>query len=199
MRISIVRILVVLAGTLAAAGGAHAQAFVGVGGGVARVGEPSADISATGLNLHLRAGWSLRPNLSLLLEGSMTGMDSSRPDSTRVITDDVDYYHQFSRTLKTQWVLASVQLGRADQLYVRPGVGVSRHAYLIMQPMSNDVMIEATRWETTPAAGLAVGRELPIPYFPLNLEATVNWSARGDDQTHSRWSTGVQLARVIHF
>lgn len=199
MRISIVRILAVLAGTLAAAGGAQAQAFVGVGGGVARVGEPSVGASATGLNLHLRAGWSLRPNVSLLIEGSLNGIDSSRPDSTRVITHDVDYYERFSRTLETQWLLASIQLGNPDQLYVRPGIGVSRHAYLIQQPISNDVMIEATRWETTPAAGLAVGRELPIPYFPLNLEATVNWSARGDGQTHSRWSTGVQLARVIHF
>lgn len=183
---------------LAAAGGAQAQALVGVGGGVTRVGEPRLDASATGLNLHLRAGWSLNASTALLLEGSMNGMDSSRPDSTLVVTPDVDYYERFSRTLKTQWLLASVQLGRPT-FYVRPGVGVSRRAYLIMEPVSNDVMIEATRWETTPAAGLAVGRELPIPYVPLNLEATVNWSARGDGQTHSRWSMGVQLARMIHF
>jgi len=65
-------------------------------------------------------------------------------------------------------------------------------------PLANDGIGEEMRWETAPAVGLAIGRRVPIPGFPLNVEAAARWSG-GDDSTNPRWSTGLQIVRVIRF
>jgi hypothetical protein len=46
--------------------------------------------------------------------------------------------------------------------------------------------------------GVAVGRRLPVTRFPLDIEGVVGWSG-GEDPIHPRWTTGVQIARVIQF
>lgn len=192
--------LVILAAMLAVTGGAHAQAFIGAGVGVSRVGEPRSDASHVGEALHLRAGWRLGPRAALVLEAGMTGFDSVFEDSTLIPVGPADgpYYQPYPRTLKTQTVLASLQLAAPGSFYVRPGVGLARHAFLIEKPVLSDVVVQATRWETAPAVGLAVGRRVPIPGFPLDLEATGGWSGH-QDKTRSRWSAGLQVVRVIHF
>jgi hypothetical protein len=81
---------------------------------------------------------------------------------------------------------------------VRPGIGVARHAFKVLRPVSNDVIIEATSRETAPAAALAIGRRIGIPWFPLNVEGVVGWSG-GEDSTNPRWTAGVQIARVFQF
>ena len=174
--------------------------FAGVGGGLSLIDEPRANASHLGGALHLRAGWNLRPNAALMLEGSMNGIGSARPDSVQVFGPGEGglYYVHFSRTLKTQWLVASVQLGGPGSLYVRPGVGISRHAFLVLKPLPNDEMVEATSWEMAPALTLSVGRVAPIPGFPLNVEGVVGWSG-SEDSTNPRWTAGVQVARVIHF
>jgi hypothetical protein len=189
-----------LAAACLAATGAHAQGFVGVGGGLSLVGEPRYDASHVGESLHLRAGWSLTARAAVVLEASMNGFDSVYPDSTLIAgpADGSSYYDRYSRTLKTQWLLASLQLGDPGSFYVRPGVGVARNAYLWLKPVSNDQMVQAMDWEAAPALGLAAGRRVNIPGFPLNVEATVGWSGT-QHRTGSRWTTGVQVARVIRF
>jgi len=188
----------VLAACLVAAG-AHAQGFVGAGGGLSLIGEPRNDASHVGVSLHLRAGWNLTPNAAVVLEASMNGFDSAFADSLVFGPGEgAPYYERFSRTLKTQWLLASVQLGGPGSFYVRPGAGIARHAYLWLKPLANDAMVQGTGWEISPALGLAAGRRVEIPGFPLNVEATVGWSGTRD-RTNSRWTTGLQVARVIHF
>jgi hypothetical protein len=183
----------------------HAQSapggfFVGAGAGMSLVGEPTSEASHLGEALHLRAGWTLGPRAALVLEAGMSGFDSVFQDSTLVGVGPADgpYYQYFPRTLKTQTVLASLQLGVAGSLYVRPGAGLARHAFLVSEPLASDMFVQATKWETAPAVGLAVGRRVPIPGFPLDLEATAGWSGH-QDNTRSRWSAGLQVVRVIHF
>jgi len=193
--------ILALAAATAAAQSAHAQGLVGVGATFSAIGEQRVHTSDVGAGLHLRAGWSLTPNATLMLEGTLNGLDSSRPDSTLAFQpgpDDGPYYERFTRTLKTQWLLASVQLGREGSLYVRPGFGFARHAYLAPSSISFDFMTEATKWETTPALGLAVGRQVPIRGFPLNVEVAAGWSG-GEHSTNSRWTAGLQVVRVIRF
>lgn len=187
-------ILVVVA-ALAAAGSAHAQVLVGAGANVSVVGEPRAGASHVGAGLHLRAGWSLGPNTALMLEGTLNGLDSSWPDSTPVYFGS---YQHFSRTLKTEWLLASVQYG-SRALYVRPGLGIARHAFSELHPDGAGGAVGWPSWETVPALGLAVGREVRIPGFPLNVEATAGWSGDGENGTNSRWTAGLQVVRVIRF
>jgi hypothetical protein len=197
-------ILALVAAT-ASAPRAHAQAtdgrgfFVGLGGGVSLVDEPRANFSHVGGSLHLRAGWSLGPTTALMLEGSMHGLGSTVADSVRFDSDPVQapFFEHFSRTLETESLLASVQFGSAS-FYVRPGVGVARHAFKVLRPLSGDVIIEATSRETAPAAALAVGRRVAIPGVPLNLEGVVGWSG-GEDSTNPRWTAGVQIVRVFQF
>jgi hypothetical protein len=196
-------ILALVAAT-AVAPRAHAQAadgrgfFIGAGGGVSLVDEPPANFSHVGASLHLRAGWTLGPSTAVMLEASMHGFDSTVADSVRI--DDPTFggsYQHMARTLETESLLASVQLGSAS-FYVRPGVGVARHAFKELRPLSSDVLIEATRRETVPAAALTVGRRVAIPGFPLNVEGVVGWSGDGVS-TNPRWTAGVQIARVLQF
>jgi hypothetical protein len=43
-----------------------------------------------------------------------------------------------------------------------------------------------------------VGRRVPVPGFPLNVEGVAAWSS-GEDSTFPRWTTGVQIVRVFQF
>ncbi|HEV7591368.1 MAG TPA: hypothetical protein VGO40_24860 [Longimicrobium sp.] len=195
--------ILALAAAIAAAPRAQAQSaeprgfFVGIGGGVSFVDEPRANSSHVGESVHLRAGWRLGPSTALMLEGSMHGLGSTAPDSALSGIPDTPAYDHFTRTLETESLLASVQFGSAS-FYVRPGVGVARHAFKVLRPLATDVVIEATSRETVPAAALTVGRRVAIPGLPLNVEGALGWSG-GEDSTHPRWAAGVQIARVIHF
>jgi hypothetical protein len=60
------------------------------------------------------------------------------------------------------------------------------------------MIVERMRWETAPTVGVAVGRRVPVPGFPLNVEGVAAWSG-GEDTTFPRWTTGVQIVRVIAF
>jgi hypothetical protein len=195
--------ILALAAGIAAAPRAQAQSaeprgfFVGGGGGVSLMNEPRADYSRVGGSLHLRAGWSLG-STALMLEANMNGIGTSGADSALTGIPDSPPYDHFTRTLETESLLVSVQLAGPGSFYVRPGVGVARHAFKALRPVSNDVIIEATSRETAPAAALAVGRRVPIPGFPLNVEGVLGWSG-GEDSTNPRWTAGVQIVRVIHF
>jgi hypothetical protein len=204
IRFSLARAAVILV-ALASPAGAHAQSaergfFVGVGGGLSFMNESRADFSRLSGALHLRAGWRLGPSTALMLEASMNGLGSTAPDSTQVFGPGVGspYYQHFRRTLETETLLASVQLGDPRSFYVRPGVGVSRHKFLVMQPRGGDMIVEEMHGEIGPAVSLAAGRVAPIPGFPLNVEGVASWTG-GEDSTRPRWSAGVQIARVIHF
>lgn len=198
--------ILALAAATAAAPRAHAQAveprgfFVGIGGGLSIMNESRADFSRVSGSLHLRAGWRLGQSTALMLEASMNGLGSTALDSTQVLGPGGGglYYERFRRTLETETLLASVQLGDPNSFYVRPGVGVSRQKFLVLEPKSNDQIVEAMHGEIGPAVSLAAGRVVAVPRFPLNVEGVASWTG-GEDSTRPRWSAGVQIARVIHF
>jgi hypothetical protein len=172
--------------------------FVGIGAGAALVSEPAIDFSRLGGSLHARAGWRLSPSTALLLEGSMTGLGSDRTDSVEIVGLDETFMLPVPRTLRTQTLLASVQLATPGGAYLRPGVGLARHGERFLRPGPADGVVEATGWKSSVAAAVAVGHQAAIPGFPLDLEGIVGWSG-GADGTGQRWTAGLQITRIIHF
>ncbi len=176
--------------------------FVGVGAGLGRTAEPGNDAANVSPALHLRAGWAFTPSLSLVVEaganaiGSQEMVDFTVPDPTLV---PVDIVEQRAVKLQTEWVLASLQVGNPATFYVRPGVGVARHAFDTLTPTSGDTYVAGTSFETGLAAGVAAGRQVRlIPGFPLNVEGIAVWT-QGEDSTRPRWSTGLQVVHDFHF
>lgn len=180
---------------------AHAQSagpFLGVGAGASRVAEPDVNAARLAPSLNLRAGWAISPTVSVMLEGSLNGIGSPNRVDSAVIDPGMNGGAFRNRQLTTGAVLASVQVG-TPALYVRPGVGISRHAFTSYYPLPADGYAPETSYESGPAAGLTVGRRVNfIPGFPLQVEAVGMWTG-GEDSSGSRWSAGIQFAREFHF
>ncbi|HET7232405.1 MAG TPA: hypothetical protein VFJ16_20525 [Longimicrobium sp.] len=169
--------------------------FIGAGVGASRVGEGETDVSAVGALLHLRAGYAIRPTAAVLLEMTQTGIGSSPPrDSIAIEGSVLRGDHQLSTTV----LLLSAQLGAPGKVYVRPGLGVARHAFTFFAPTGDGGYVPGTSHEVGPAAGIAVGHELPLSGFPLAVEATALWS-KGEDSSSPRVSLGLQFVHDFRF
>jgi hypothetical protein len=209
MRSKLVRTSALLAAALAMLpAAAVAQAapaphglFVGAGAGVGRTTDTGMDVARVGFLLHARAGWRFNRNLALMLEsGFNTGNDRNVDSASVLVIGPGGEPELPTRRVKlgTRSLLLSLQLGNARTLYVRPGVGVASHAFGTYVQQGTDLYLARTGHEAGLAGGLAVGRELPIPGFPLNVEV-VGLYSRGEDSTSPRWSTGLQVVREIRF
>jgi hypothetical protein len=88
-------------------------------------------------------------------------------------------------------------VGSPRTFYVRPGVGLARHAHPSFE-QRGDLVIATNDFDWGLAAGVAAGREVPVPHFPVNVEVAT-FLSRGEDNTNSRWTTAVQVVREIHF
>ena len=193
-------VLAAAAASMLAAGRAAAQSdagtgfYIGAGAGASRVGEGETNTSAVGALLHLRAGYAIRPTLAVLLEMTQTGIGSSPRDSIVIETGVLRGDHQLSATV----LLLSAQIGAPGKVYVRPGLGVARHAFTFYAPTAGGGYVPGTSHEVGPAAGIAVGHELPLSGFPLAVEATALWS-KGEDSSSPRVSLGLQLVHDFRF
>jgi len=180
----------------------HAQSagpFLGIGAGASRVARTNETAARLRPSLHLRTGWSFNPNVSLVLEGTLNGIGSPNSPEPPVADSAINGGAYRNRQLQTGAVLLSLQLGNARTLYVRPGIGIARHAFTVYRPLPADGYEAETGYEGGPAAGIAVGREVAvIPSFPLSVEAVALYS-RGEDSTSPRWTAGVQIVRDIRF
>jgi hypothetical protein len=190
-------ILAIAAALAFAPSTAHAQTgpFVGVGAGAGRVANNSTSKFAP--SLHLRAGWGISPTVAVMLEGTMNGIGGRNPDRVESggLTDSTFSFS--NRQLRTGAILASVQLGNPQTLYVRPGVGLAAHAFTAWHPLPADGYEPRTSYEPGLAAGIAVGRRVGlVPGLPLSVEGVAQWTG-GEDSTNPRWSAGVQFVSNI--
>jgi hypothetical protein len=171
--------------------------FLGIGAGASRVARTNETAARLGPSLHLRTGWTFNPTVSLVLEGTLNGIGSPNPADPPAADSAINGGAYRNRQLQTGAVLLAVQLGSARTLYVRPGIGIARHAFTVYRPLPADGYAAETGYEGGPAAGVAVGREIAvIPGFPLSVEAMALYS-RGEDSTSPRWTAGVQIVRDI--
>ncbi|HEU4556558.1 MAG TPA: hypothetical protein VFS20_01870 [Longimicrobium sp.] len=172
--------------------------FVGFGAGVGRIAQPSTGASRVAPSMHARAGWSITPTVAVMLEGTYNGVFSGTGDPIdgASLTDS---FPTSNRKLQTGAILASVQFGSANTLYVRPGVGLAAHAFTTWHPLANDGYEERTRYEPGLAAGIAVGRQVSvIPGVPLAVEGVAQWTG-SEDSTSPRWTAGVQFVTSFQF
>ena len=171
--------------------------FIGIGAGAGRVAQPSTGASRFAPSLHARAGWSITPTVAVMLEGSYVGVFSGTGDPIDAAALTDSSFTTSNRKLQTGAILASVQFGNPNTLYVRPGVGLGAHAFTAWYPLANDGYEERTHYEPGLAAGIAVGRQVSvIPGVPLAVEGVALWTG-GEDSTTPRWSAGVQFATHI--
>jgi hypothetical protein len=164
--------------------------FLGLGVGAGRIAEPEANAARLAPSAQLRAGWRMSPHVALMLDGTLNGIGSPSPDAP-LFDAGINGGSIRNWQLQTAAVLASVQLS-AGGWHLRPGVGVAQHTYTVFRPAPADGYLRDTGHEAKFAAGVAAGRSLNIPGFPLTVEAAALWS-RGHGLSGPRWSTGIQL------
>lgn len=179
---------------------AEAQAFVGVGGNVSMIGQRETDTGATRPGLNGRVGFGVGRGVAVVLEASLYGLGDDVPQP-----DDYQGGELIHRpeVLRTDAVLASVQLSLGGGLYVRPGVGLGRHAfasYLVTGSGPEEHAYDAeVSHEAGLAAGLAVGTTLQAsPRLSVALEAVALFS-QGEDSSAGRRVFGLQIVPLFRF
>jgi hypothetical protein len=200
---------VVLASTAALAGQARAQAalnphgpFVGVGVGIGSINNPDGGTSRVSPVLHGRVGWGFSRSVAAMLEVGVHGLGDDRPRTSDLsVVNEFGGIHENRRpvVLSTQSVLLSLQVGVPEQVYVRPGIGLGRHAFATYLVGQNSVDRAEISHEGGLAAGLALGRVFNVAQrFPLAVEGVMLWSG-GEDSTGSRWAAGLQVVPQLRF
>ncbi|HEX6745836.1 MAG TPA: outer membrane beta-barrel protein [Longimicrobium sp.] len=195
---------VALAAAAISAAGARAQAgpFVGVGVGMGSINDPDAGNHRVSPVLHGRVGWGFSRSLAAVLEVGVHGLGDEQPR-----TSDISVINDFGATqvnrrpevINTVSLLASVQVGDPEQVYVRPGIGLGRHAFPIYLVGASSVERADISHEAGLAAGVALGRVVRVARgFPVAVEAVTLWS-HGEDSAGSRWGAGVQVVPLLHF
>ncbi|HEX8906239.1 MAG TPA: hypothetical protein VF771_15425, partial [Longimicrobiaceae bacterium] len=178
--------------------------LLGAALGISTTTEPGADRSRTTSSVELRAGWALSPSVALMVEGALHGQGGKAPETFAGSIDPASLTGlPGSKLVGTFSVLASVQATGPAGIYVRPGIGVARHTFgayeLAPSGTGTPLYMGRIAHEWGPAAGIAVGHDLKLPFWlPLQLEAVALWS-KGEDSTGARWSAGLQLAHDIRF
>jgi hypothetical protein len=206
------RISIGLAAALVAlasvAGRARAQAFdprgpfVGIGVGVSSINDTDVSHHRVSPSLHGRVGWGFSRTLAAMVELGVHGFGDDQPRTSDFTFTSPGGSTQVNRrpvVLNTVSLLASLQVGDPRQLYVRPGIGLGRHAFATYLTSGTTVQTAEIGHEAGPAAGLAVGRLISVtPRFPIAVEGVALWS-HGEDSAGSRWAAGIQIVPQIHF
>ncbi|HEX8906240.1 MAG TPA: hypothetical protein VF771_15430 [Longimicrobiaceae bacterium] len=192
----------------ALAGRAQAQAFnprgpfVGVGVGLGSINAPDVGQHRVGPVLHGRVGWGFSRSFAGMLEVGVHGLGDQQPRTSDIsVINDVGGTQVNRRpvVLNTVSALVSLQIGDPEKVYLRPGIGVSRHAFATYLVDQTAVRTAEISHEAGPAAGLALGRVFNVSQrFPMAVEGLVLWS-HGEDSAGSRWAAGVQVVPLLHF
>jgi hypothetical protein len=179
--------------------------FAGVGVGMGNVRDQNLDAQRIGAMLHARLGWGLGRAVAPMLEVGVHGLGDEEPRNGDIVIIDPSNGGQMTQVVRTPEVLntvsvlASVQVGLPAAMYVRPGIGLGRHAFPVYNLFGTDPPTAGTSHEGGPAAGIALGRTMnPSGRFPVAVEGVVLWSG-GEDGTGSRWAAGVQIVPMIRF
>jgi hypothetical protein len=176
--------------------------FVGIGVGVSSVNDPDAGQHRVSPALHGRVGWGFSRSLAAMLELGVHGLGDDQPRNSDLVVLNEFGATEWARrpsVLNTVSLLASLQIGDPEQVYIRPGIGVGRHATATYLVGETGVTGAQVSHEIGPAAGLALGRVFNVAQrFPVAVEGTVLWS-HGEDSAGSRWAAGFQVVPQLRF
>jgi hypothetical protein len=176
--------------------------FMGLGVGIGSINDAEASQHRVGPVLHGRVGWGFSRTVAAMVELGVHGLGDDQPrtsDLTVVNSAGATAWNRRPEVLNTVSLLASVQVGDPEQVYVRPGIGLGRHAFATYEVGPTTVTRAQTSHEAGPAAGLALGRVFNVSQrFPMAVEGLLLWS-HGEDSAGSRWAAGVQVVPQLHF
>src|SRR3954471_24044188 len=125
-------------------GGELRGPFIGVGAGMGNVRDQNLDEQRIGAMLHARARWGLGHGVTPMLELGVHGLGDDQPRNGDVVIINPSGGGQTTQVMRTPSVLntvsllASVQVGLAGAMYVRPGVGVASHAFAVYNLFGTD-------------------------------------------------------------
>lgn len=198
MKLSVLLALPLALAALASSAGAQElpARFVTVGVGVSRIDEEETGVSATRPHLRLGVGWRIGRGVAVMLDGAAYGIGDDEPRESDFVDGE---FVRRAKVLGTQTLFAAVHV-EADGFYIRPGLGLGRHAYPAYYVGPGDAVLDAyTGHEAGPAAGVVVGRAFRFgDGMEMGVEGVGVWS-HGEDSTGSHWVYGVQVAPRFRF
>ena len=211
-RLSIIRIAAAVATAALVPSAALAQEsrelrgpFVGVGAGMGNVRDQGLEEQRMGVMLHARLGWGLGHAVAPMLEVGVHGLGDEQPRNGDIVIIDPSGGGQMTQVVRTPSVLntvsvlASLQVGVPGGVYLRPGIGLGRHAFPAYNLFGGGPPTAETSHEAGLAAQLALGRVMNLAgRFPVAVEGVALWSG-GEDSTGSRWAAGVQVVPMLRF
>jgi hypothetical protein len=166
------------------------------GAGISSIHSPDAGASRLAPLLHARAAWAVSRLVQVGVEVGAHDPFGRYPTTGGIAEDSLAVVARAQPVLRTTSLLASVQVGAESGVYVRTGIGLSRHDFRVFMPEVEGRYTAAISHEAGPAAGVAIGRTLLLAGFPLQVEA-VGLLSHGEDSSGSRWAVGVQVVHAL--
>lgn len=183
-----------MAAALALPARADAQAFVGVGVGAANVAEDGPGQSEVRPSLHARLGVGLGRGVALVLEGQAHALDDGE---VRIDDSGSDAVVQIPTVLGTDVLLLGVQVDVANGVYVRPALGVGRHAFGWSRLEPNGTFTPGEGHEWSLSGGASAGYRVRLGRrVSLAVEASGLWSG-GEDSSGDRTVFGLQVIPTL--
>ncbi len=193
--------LLLSAAALAMPGEAAAQQwFVGAGPAFTAVRERETDESAVRPGVHLLLGrrvWrGATTEVAVGVEGSAYGLGDQEPEAN-------DFFPGTSTPQRrplmagTQVLLAYVQV-KTVGIYLRPGVGIGRHAFPVYTfGAGNEVVDASASHEAGPAVGITAGYSATLSRrVSLGVESVAVLS-KGEDSSGARNVFGLRIVPTI--
>jgi hypothetical protein len=177
------------------AGPAAGAVELGVAGGTSLVVENGPDARTVRPHVQARLSWRVGGRWRMGIEAGRFGLLDAEP---RRSDFGARGFQRIPETVGVGALMLSLQYGRERGLYLRPSLGLARHAfpvYLVPGP-ANEVLDAGVSHEVGPALGLTVGKELKrLGATRLALEGIGLLSA-GEDSSSPRTTVGLQLAAI---
>jgi hypothetical protein len=130
------------------------------------------------------------------VEGSAYGLGDDEPQATNFFPGTTTQENP-AEVAGTQVLLAYVQL-KTVGIYLRPGVGLGRHAFAVYTVgAGNEVVDASTSHETGPAVGITVGYSATLSRrVSLGVESVAVLS-KGEDSSGARNVLGLRIVPTI--
>lgn len=181
--------------------------FVGAGVGVGTIQDPDAGLHRFGPSLYGLLGWAFGERTAAMVEVGVHGFGDERAEDFSDhlaaplpggIPPDDPVRVDAPRVLHTVSLLASVQVAVSDAVYLRPGLGVSRHSFATFVATPAGWM-GAVSHEVGPAAEITVGHLAGAGQrLPVAMEGFALLS-HGEDSSGSRWAVGFRIVPQVRF
>lgn len=197
MRLRLWPYLVSVVATLVPITASAQRLFVGLGGGVSRINQPSQfTTDETRPSAAIRAGFGAGM-LKLVVDWQRHGLGDEQP----LLTDyQGGITTRTPQVVRTDFLMLGAQVHLTPRFYVRPSVGVSSNAFPVYYVENGiDAQTAAISQEGGLAGALSIGYHLRVNgRFSFAIEASALRSS-GEDSSGDRTVVGLQVIPLLEF